>query len=96
MGTAGARRSASAATGTSRRSPADRGDQLGHGVLGGHRVVEDRGIRQGAALFSGQRTTLRDDGFDRLEDPSGRCWGDPRPPTGAANTSTSWNETPRR
>ena len=31
---------------------ADRGDQLGHGVLGGHRVVEDGGIQGRRVLLA--------------------------------------------
>ena len=40
--------------------PADRGDQLGHGVLAGDRVIEDRGVQRPPRL-AGQRTGRRDD-----------------------------------
>ena len=39
-----------AAPGTSRRDPADRRDQLGDRVLGGHRVIEHRGVQRPPGL----------------------------------------------
>jgi hypothetical protein len=48
--------------------PADRADQLGDGVLGGDRIVEDRGIQRTPGL-AGQRPGRDDDGLDCLEDP---------------------------
>ena len=48
--------------------PADRADQLGDGVLGGHRVIEHRGIQRAAGLTR-QRPGLGHHHLDRLKDP---------------------------
>ena len=48
--------------------PADRGDQLGDGVLGGHRVIQHRGIQRPAGP-AGQHPGLGHHRFDRVEDP---------------------------
>ena len=50
--------------------PADRRDQLGDGVLGGDRIIEDRGIQRPPGPTC-QRAGRGDDRFDRLEDPVG-------------------------
>ena len=61
---------------------ADRGDQLGHGVLGGHRVIEDGGIQCPPGLAR-QHRGLRDHRSDRLEDPVRAIRGrQPAPPIG--------------
>jgi hypothetical protein len=60
----------------------DRGDQLGHRVLGGHRVVKDRGVER-AALLPGYRAGLDDDLSRDLEDPMRPLAGrQPAPPIG--------------
>ena len=62
--------------------PPDRGDQLGDRVLGGHRVVEDRGIQRAAGL-PGQHPGLGDHLLDRIEDPVRPIRaGQPAPPVG--------------
>jgi hypothetical protein len=48
--------------------PADRGDQLGHGVLAGDRVIQDRRIQRPPGLAR-HRPALADDLADHLEDP---------------------------
>jgi hypothetical protein len=48
--------------------PTDRRDQLGDGVLGGHRIVEHRGIQRSTGL-PGQHPGLRDHRPHRVEDP---------------------------
>src|SRR5665647_2517308 len=59
---------------------ADLRDQLGHGVLAGDRVVQDRGVQR-ATLPAGQHPGGRDDLGDRLEDPVRTITGrDPPPP----------------
>lgn len=52
--------------------PADRGDQLGHCVLGGHRVVQDRGVQRPAGLAV-QHTSGIDHLADRVEEPVRTC-----------------------
>ena len=70
--------------------PAHRGDQLGHGVLPGHRVIEHRGVQRPPGLAP--HHPGRDDHLtDRVEDPVRRA---SRRPAGAAKTSTSSDGTP--
>ena len=62
--------------------PADRADQLGHRVLGGHRVIEHRGVQRPPCLTR-QRPGLRHHRLDRLEDPVRSIRGrQPAPPVG--------------
>ena len=59
---------------------ADRGRQLGHGVLGGHRVSQDGGIHRPAAPAP-QHPRLLHDRAHRVADPvRPRRPGDPVPP----------------
>ena len=51
--------------------PPDRADQLSHRVLGGHRVIEHRGIQRATGLAR-QRPGLGHHGFDRLKIRFGR------------------------
>ncbi len=62
--------------------PADRGDQLGHGVLGGHRVIEHRRVQRPPCLPL-QHPGLGDHRPHRVEDPvrALRC-GKATPPVG--------------
>ena len=63
--------------------PADRRDQLGDGVLGGHRVLQHRGVQRPPGL-AGQHAGRRDHLPDRVEDPVRPRRGGP---AGAASTS---------
>ena len=58
--------------------PADRGDQLGDRVLGGHRVIQDRGIQRPTGL-PGQHPGLGHHRPDRVKDPV-RPWRAAQPP----------------
>ena len=59
------------ASGDDPSHPADRRDQLGDGVLGGHGVVEERRV-EGSAGLALEDPGGVDDGADRVEDPLGR------------------------
>ena len=60
----------------------DRADQLGHGVLGGHCVIEHRGIQRPPRLPR-ERPSLSHHSLDRLKDPVGPIRGrQPPPPVG--------------
>ena len=62
--------------------PTDRRDQLGHGVLGGDRVIEQRRVQRPAGLAR-QHPGRGDDLAHRLEDPLGPVAAtQPRPPIG--------------
>jgi hypothetical protein len=72
--------------------PADRADQVGHGVMGGDRIVEDRGIHRPARLAD-QHPGRGDDRLTASKIRSGPIQGRQ---TGATSTSTRWHETPHR
>ena len=62
--------------------PADRADQLGDGVLGGHRIIEHRGIQRAAGLAR-QHPRPSDHSLDRVKDPVRSIRGrQPAPPIG--------------
>ena len=83
-------RSPPASPGTDLGHPADRGDRLSHRVLGGDRVVEDRGIQARRPLPSSTPVCL-DHHPDRVEDPVRAC----RAPQPAPPSPSTWSDRTR-